>query len=124
MDDVGTVVNPLIVDGQIHGGLAQGIGQALLEGVAYDGAGQPLAGSLQDYAVPRAGDFPHFVVEMSPTFCTSNPLGAKGCAEVGSVGIPPAVVNAVLNALSIVGVRDLEMPLTPQRVWHAIAASA
>ena len=123
VDDVGTVVNPLVVDGQIHGGLAQGIGQALLEGVAYDQSGQPLAGSLQDYAVPRAADLPSFVVEMSPTFCTSNPLGAKGCAEVGSVGIPPALVNAVLDALKPLRVRDLNMPLTPQRVWTAIAGS-
>ncbi|MCC7274817.1 MAG: xanthine dehydrogenase family protein [Alphaproteobacteria bacterium] len=122
VDDVGNVINPMIVHGQIHGGLAQGIGQALLEHCRYDPeTGQNVTSSLMDYALPRADDLPSFDVHLSPTVCLNNPLGAKGCAEVGSVGVPPAVVNAVLDALAPLGVEHLEMPLTPERVWRAIA---
>jgi carbon-monoxide dehydrogenase large subunit len=120
-DDVGNVVNPMIVHGQIHGGLAQGIGQALLEECLYDPQnGQVLTVSCMDYAVPRASDLPTFDVALCPTPTDLNPFGAKGCAEVGSVGAPPAVVNAVLDALRPLGVESIEMPLTPERVWRAI----
>lgn len=120
-DDVGTVVNPMIVDGQIHGGLAQGIGQALLEGCQYDEAsGQLLSGSFLSYAVPRADDLPAFRVGTHVTACTHNPLGAKGVGEVGSIGAPAAVINAVVDALAHLGVRHVEMPATPERVWRTI----
>jgi carbon-monoxide dehydrogenase large subunit len=120
VDDVGTVINPLIVEGQIHGGLAQGIGQALVERTVYE-AGQLLSGSLLDYALPRAADLPPFVSEFDETQpCTHNPLGAKGCGESGAIGAPAAVVSALLDALAPLGVTDLEMPATPQRVWQAI----
>lgn len=120
-DDVGNVVNPMIVHGQIHGGLAQGIGQALFEDCVYDDdSGQLLTASFMDYAMPRAADLPMFDVALCPTPTALNPFGAKGCAEVGSVGIPPAIVNAVLDALQPLGVEAIEMPLTPERVWHAI----
>jgi carbon-monoxide dehydrogenase large subunit len=123
-DDVGNVINPLLVEGQIHGGLAQGMGQALLEGAAYDERGQLLTSSYMQYAMPRASDFPffdtgHFVT----TPCTHNPLGAKGVGEVGAIGVPPAVIGAVLDALAPVGVKDIEMPATPERVWRAIRAA-
>jgi carbon-monoxide dehydrogenase large subunit len=122
-DDVGNVINPLLVEGQIHGGLAQGIGQALLEAAAYDERGQLLTSSYLQYAMPRAGDFPFFEVRHHTTPCTHNPLGAKGVGEVGAIGVPPAVINAVLDALAPVDVTDLEMPATPERVWRAIAAA-
>ncbi len=117
VDDVGTVINPMIVEGQIHGGLAQGIGQALLEKACYDEAGQLLSGSFMDYCMPRADDLPVFAVDTCTTPCLHNPLNAKGCAEVGSVGIPPAIVNAAIDAL---GVEHLDMPLTPETVWRAL----
>jgi aerobic carbon-monoxide dehydrogenase large subunit len=121
VDDIGTVINPLIVEGQIHGGLAQGIGQAMLEHCVYDEGGQLLSGSFMDYAVPRADDLPHFVSECDESQpCTHNPLGAKGCGEAGSIGSPAALVSAALDALGHLGVDDLEMPLTPERVWRAI----
>ena len=122
VDDVGTVINPMIVEGQIHGGLAQGIGQAMMEDVVYDGeSGQPLAGSFMDYAMPRADDLPDFVSELDETQpCTHNPLGAKGCGESGSIGAPAALVAAVLDALAPFGVTDIGMPLTPERVWRAM----
>ncbi len=119
-DDVGTVVNPMIVDGQVHGGLAQGIGQALLEGCEYDSSGQLLTGSFLNYTMPRASDLPFFKVGNHATACTHNPLGAKGVGEVGAIGVPPAVINAVLDALAPVGVTDISMPATPQKVWTAI----
>jgi len=122
-DDVGNVINPLLVEGQIHGGLAQGIGQALLEGAAYDERGQLLTSSYMQYAMPRASDFPFFEVRHSTTACTHNPLGTKGVGEVGAIGVPPAVIGALLDALAPVGVRDLEMPATPERVWRAIRAA-
>ena len=123
-DDFGNVVNPMIVEGQVHGGLAQGIGQALLEGVSYDENGQLLSGSYMDYAMPRADDVPFYVVDHScQTPCTHNPLGVKGCGEAGAIGSPPAVVNAVIDALhrgGITHVTHIDMPLTPSRVWSAI----
>jgi aerobic carbon-monoxide dehydrogenase large subunit len=117
VDDVGTVINPMIVEGQLHGGLVQGIGQALSEHTVYD-AGQLLSGSFMDYSIPRAADLPAFVSEMDETQpCTHNPLGAKGCGESGAIGAPAAVVSALLDALAV---EDLEMPATPQRIWQAI----
>jgi carbon-monoxide dehydrogenase large subunit len=123
VDDVGEVINPMIVHGQIHGGLAQGLGQALMESCVHDEHGQLLTGSFMDYAMPRASDFPPFEIYLLGTRCEHNPLGAKGCAEVGSVGVPPAVINAVLDALSPVGVKHIDMPATPRRVWEAIQAA-
>jgi carbon-monoxide dehydrogenase large subunit len=121
VDDIGTVVNPMIVEGQIHGGLAQGIGQALLERCAYDGGGQLVSGSFMDYAVARADDLPAFVTECDESQpCTHNPLGAKGCGEAGSIGAPAAVVSAVLDALAPLGVTDLDMPLTSEQLWRRI----
>lgn len=120
VDDVGNVINPMIVEGQIHGGLAQGIGQALLEGVIYDENGQLTNGSYMDYAMPRADDLPMFETDRKVTPCPHNPLGVKGAGEAGAIGSTPAVVNAVMNALWHKGVRDLEMPLTPERVWRAM----
>jgi aerobic carbon-monoxide dehydrogenase large subunit len=121
VDDIGTVINPMIVEGQIHGGLAQGIGQALLERCAYDGGGQLVSGSFMDYAVARADDLPPFVTECDESQpCTHNPLGAKGCGEAGSIGSPAAVVSAVLDALAPLGVTDLDMPLTCEQVWRRI----
>jgi carbon-monoxide dehydrogenase large subunit len=121
VDDIGTVINPLIVEGQIHGGLAQGLGQALLEHCAYDDGGQLVAGSFMDYAIARADDLPEFVTECDESQpCTHNPLGAKGCGEAGSIGSPAALVGAALDALRGVGVTDLEMPLTSERVWRRI----
>jgi carbon-monoxide dehydrogenase large subunit len=122
-DDLGRIINPMIVEGQIHGGLAQGVGQALYEGSVHDKAGQPLTGSFMDYRMPRAADLPSFTVLTHGTDCQHNPLKAKGCAEVGSVGIPPAVINALLDALHDVGVETIEMPATPQAVWQAIATA-
>jgi aerobic carbon-monoxide dehydrogenase large subunit len=123
-DDFGNVINPMIVEGQVHGGLAQGIGQALLEGCRYSEEGQLLTGSFVDYAMPRADDLPHFNVELATgTPCTHNPLGVKGCGEAGAIGSPAAVINAILDALAPVGVTDLDMPATPYRVWEAIRSA-
>ncbi|MGR3493148.1 MAG: xanthine dehydrogenase family protein molybdopterin-binding subunit, partial [Shimia sp.] len=123
-DDFGNVVNPMIVEGQVHGGLAQGIGQALLENCSYDENGQILSASYMDYAMPRADDLPMFAVDHSAaTPCTHNPLGVKGCGEAGAIGSPPAVVNAVVDALQRAGhshVTHIDMPLTPGRVWGAM----
>jgi carbon-monoxide dehydrogenase large subunit len=123
-DDFGNVVNPMIVSGQVHGGLAQGIGQALLENCAYDENGQLISGSFMDYAMPRADDLPFYNVDHScVTPCTHNPLGVKGCGEAGAIGSPPAVVNAVIDALhraGHTGVTHIDMPLTPARVWAAM----
>ena len=119
-DDVGVIINPLIVDGQMHGGLAQGIGQALFEEAVYDESGQLLTGSYMTYGMPRAADFPMFKVGNHVTACTHNPIGAKGVGEVGAIGVPPAVINAVLDALRPLGVTDIQMPATPEKVWRAI----
>jgi carbon-monoxide dehydrogenase large subunit len=125
VDDVGTVINPMIVEGQIHGGVAQGLGQALAEHCVYEaGAGQLLSGSFMDYALPRAAELPFIQSETDETQpCTHNPLGAKGCGEAGAIAAPAAIVGAVLDALSSLGVTDLDMPLTPERVWRAIRAA-
>ena len=124
VDDFGNVINPMIVTGQVHGGLAQGIGQALLENCTYDENGQILSGSFMDYAMPRASDLPLYAVDHScQTPCTHNPLGVKGCGEAGAIGSPPAVVNAVINALHSGGhthVTHIDMPVSPSRVWAAI----
>jgi carbon-monoxide dehydrogenase large subunit len=120
VDDVGRVVNPMIVEGQVHGGVAQGIGQALLEGALYDEAGQLLSGSFLSYTMPRAADVPGYEVATKVTNCTHNPLGSKGVGEVGSIGSPPAVINAVVDALAHLGVRHVDMPATPERVWRTI----
>jgi len=117
---VGTVINPMIVDGQMHGGLAHGLGQALLEHARYDDDGQLLDGSYMTYTMPRAGDFPSFDVHTHATPTEVNPLGAKGVGEVGAIGVPPAVINAVCDALRDHGVRHIEMPATPERVWRAM----
>jgi carbon-monoxide dehydrogenase large subunit len=122
-DDFGNVINPMIVEGQVHGGLAQGIGQALLEGCVYDESGQLLSASYMDYAMPRADDVPFYAVDHSAaTPCTHNPLGVKGCGEAGAIGSPPSVVNAVIDALQSGGknVTHIDMPLSPSRVWAAM----
>lgn len=120
VDDAGAVVNPLLVEGQIVGGVAQGIGEALLESVVYDADGQLLTGSLMDYALPRAGDAPPMRTRSLPTPSAFNPLGVKGVGEAGTIGAPPAIVNAVLDALAPLGVRSIDLPMTPQRVWCAM----
>ncbi|HQS21532.1 MULTISPECIES: xanthine dehydrogenase family protein molybdopterin-binding subunit [unclassified Acidovorax] len=121
VDDFGTIINPMIVEGQVHGGLVQGIGQALMENCVYDReTGQLLTGSLMDYAMPRADDFPTFQLGHVCTPCTHNPLGTKGCGEAGAIGSPPAVINALLDALRPLGVKDFDMPASPHRVWEAI----
>jgi len=124
VDDFGTIINPMIVEGQVHGGLVQGIGQAMMERCVYDReTGQLLTGSFMDYAMPRADDFPEFKIGHVCTPCTHNPLGTKGCGEAGAIGSPPAVINAVLDALAPLGVKDLDMPASPHRVWEAIQAA-
>ena len=124
VDDFGTIINPMIVEGQVHGGLVQGIGQALLEHCVYDReTGQLVTGSFMDYAMPRADDVPDFRLGHVVTPCTTNPLGTKGCGEAGAIGSPPAVINAVLDALAPLGVKDLDMPASPSRVWTAIQSA-
>jgi len=123
-DDFGNIINPMIVEGQVHGGVAQGLGQALLEHCVYDReTGQLLSGSMMDYALPRADDMPPFNVQTKVTPCTHNPLGAKGCGEAGAIGAPAAFMNAVLDALAPLGVKHLDMPASPHRVWSAIRAA-
>ena len=124
VDDFGNIINPMIVEGQVHGGLAQGIGQALMENCVYDReSGQLLSGSYLDYSMPRAEDLPSFKVGSRVTPCTHNPLGVKGCGEAGAIGSPPAVINAVIDALSPLGVTHIDMPASPQRVWQAIQSA-
>ncbi len=124
VDDFGRTLNPLVLSGQIHGGIAQGVGQAMLERVVYDpDSGQMLSGSFMDYGLPRADDLPFFSVATQNTPCTTNPLGIKGAGEAGAIGAPPALVNAVIDALAPLGITELDMPLTPSRVWEAIAAA-
>ncbi|MBP0463253.1 xanthine dehydrogenase family protein molybdopterin-binding subunit [Roseomonas sp. PWR1] len=120
VDDVGRVINPMIVEGQVQGGIAQGIGQALLETCVYDASGQLLSGSMMDYTMPRADDLAPVSVATHTTLCTHNPLGVKGCGEVGAIGSPPAVINAVVDALRDYGVRTLDMPATPAKIWQII----
>jgi carbon-monoxide dehydrogenase large subunit len=116
-DDFGTIINPMIVEGQVHGGIAQGVGQAMLEEVRYNEDGQQLSASYMDYTMPRADDLPNFDVLHHSTTCTTNPLGMKGCGEAGAIGTPPAVINAITNAI---GNNDLSMPATPAKVWAAL----
>ena len=121
VDDVGVAVNPMLVTGQVHGGVAQGIGQALYEGVAYDGDGQLLTATFQDYCIPRASDVPPISVMLDDSApCRTNPLGAKGCGESGAIGGPPCVTNGVMDALFELGIAQLNTPLTPQKIWRAI----
>jgi carbon-monoxide dehydrogenase large subunit len=117
VDDFGTVINPMIVEGQVHGGVAQGVGQALLESAIYNADGQLVSGSFMDYSMPRAEDLPALKVGTTMTRCPSNPLGMKGCGEAGAIAAPPAVINAITDAL---GTEDIAMPATPQAVWAAI----
>ncbi|HEY0910831.1 MAG TPA: molybdopterin cofactor-binding domain-containing protein, partial [Bradyrhizobium sp.] len=120
-DDVGKAVNPMIVRGQVHGGVAQGFGQAVLERTAFDPeSGQLLSGSFMDYALPRASDLPDIEVDLIEVPCASNPLGVKGAGEAGAVGSPPAVINAIVDALRMDGVSHIDMPATPERVWQAL----
>jgi carbon-monoxide dehydrogenase large subunit len=124
-DDVGKAVNPLIVRGQVHGGVAQGFGQAVLERTSYDpSSGQLLSGSFMDYAVPRADDLPDIEVDLIEVPCGTNPLGVKGAGEAGAVGSPPAVINAVVDALSPLGITHVDMPATPEQIWRAVAKAA
>jgi carbon-monoxide dehydrogenase large subunit len=123
VNDFGTVINPMIVEGQLHGGVMQGIGQALMEMTVYDADGQFLTGSYMDYALPRAVDAPDFVVASHPVPATTNPLGVKGCGEAGCAGALTSVMNAVVDALSEYGIRHIDMPATPLHVWNAIRAA-
>jgi carbon-monoxide dehydrogenase large subunit len=123
VNDFGVLVNPMLVAGQAHGGIAQGIGQALTESVVYDEDGQLLTGSFMDYGLPRASDLPGFGFESHPVPARTNPLGAKGCGEAGCAGSLPAVMNAVVDALSEFGITHIDMPATPHRIWQAIEAA-
>ena len=125
VDDVGTVINPLLLSGQLHGGVAQGIGQALLEDIVYDDEnGQLLSASFMDYTMPRADDLPNFATQSLPVPTSTNPLGVKGAGETGTVGAPPAIIGAIVDALSDKGVTDIPMPATPERVWRALNRAA
>jgi carbon-monoxide dehydrogenase large subunit len=120
VNDFGVVINPMIVAGQLHGGVVQGIGQALMELTVYDRDGQLLTGSFMDYAMPRAADVPSFVLADHPVAATTNPLGVKGCGEAGCAGALTSVMNAVIDALADRGIRHIDMPLTPFRIWQAL----
>jgi len=120
VDDVGNVINPLIVDGQIHGGIAQGLAQALYEGASYNDQGELVTGTLNDYAIPKATMVPTYELSRTVTPSPTNPMGLKGAGEAGTIASTPAVANAVIDALSHLGVRHIDMPLTPERVWRAM----
>jgi len=120
VDDFGNLINPMLVEGQVHGGIAQGVGQALLEHAVYDAAGQLVTGSFMDYAMPRAGDFPEIRFETRNIPCATNPLGVKGAGEAGAIGAPPAVIHALLDALAEYGVTGIDMPATPETLWRLI----
>jgi carbon-monoxide dehydrogenase large subunit len=120
IDDVGTVLNPLLLKGQIRGGVAQGVGQVLMEAIRFDGDGQLLTGSFMDYAMPHAADLSRIAIKSNPAPTATNPLGVKGAGEAGCVGALPAVANALADALSPLGITHLEMPATPERLWRAI----
>jgi carbon-monoxide dehydrogenase large subunit len=122
VEDVGVAVNPLVVDGQIHGGITQGLAQALYEEALYDAQGNLVTGSLVDYLVPGAPDVPPFDTDRTETPSPRNPLGAKGAGEAGTIGATPAVVNSVVDALRPYGVTDIRMPCTPERVWRAVSS--
>jgi aerobic carbon-monoxide dehydrogenase large subunit len=117
VDDFGNLINPMLAEGQVHGGVAQGIGQAVTERVVYDDQGQLLTATFMDYAMPRADDMPHIAFTSEPTPSLFNPMGMKGCGEAGTVGALAAVTNAVLDAVRAKGVQSVEMPFTPQRIW-------
>jgi carbon-monoxide dehydrogenase large subunit len=119
VDDFGRLINPLVVSGQVHGAVAQGLGQALGEQVVYDEGGQLLTASFLDYALPRADGLPAFTLGFNEQPCRTNPLGVKGAGEGGCVAAPPALINAVLDALAPLGVRHLDMPASPERIWRA-----
>jgi carbon-monoxide dehydrogenase large subunit len=123
MDDAGTIINPLLVKGQVMGGYAQGIGEALLEELRYDDDGQLLTGSFTDYAMPRADDVPPLSIHTLATPSPNNILGAKGIGEAGTIGAPAAILNAAMNALRPLGVRDIQMPLTSEKIWRAISTA-
>jgi carbon-monoxide dehydrogenase large subunit len=121
VDDFGKIINPMIVEGQVHGGIAQGVGQAFLENCVYDKeSGQLVTGSYMDYTMPRADDLPFFKVGTTETACTHNPMGVKGCGEAGAIAAPPAFMNAVTDAL---GIRHMEMPATSEKIWRAAQAA-
>jgi carbon-monoxide dehydrogenase large subunit len=120
VDDCGTIINPGLAEGQVHGGIAQGVGQALFEEVIYDPEANPRTASLLDYTVPTANELPAFETAHTSTPAPSNPLGAKGIGESGTIGSTPAAWNAVIDALAADGVRHLDMPATPERVWRAL----
>jgi aerobic carbon-monoxide dehydrogenase large subunit len=120
IDDAGTIINPLLALGQVHGGLAQGIAQGMFEEFAYDDDGNPLTSTFADYSLPSAADLPSFESSLQQTPSPNNPLGAKGIGESGTIGGPPAVQNAVVDALSHLGVRHIDMPVTAERVWRAM----
>jgi carbon-monoxide dehydrogenase large subunit len=122
VDDVGNLINPMVVDGQLHGGIVQGVAQALWEGAVYDENGNLLTGSLTEYALPKADFLPMIQMDRTVTPSPTNPLGVKGAGEAGTIGSAPAVVNAVVDALAPFGVKHLDMPLTPERVWRAMKA--
>ncbi|HUG37193.1 MAG TPA: molybdopterin cofactor-binding domain-containing protein, partial [Candidatus Limnocylindrales bacterium] len=124
IDDAGTIVNPLLAEGQLHGALAQGVGQALMERIVYDERGQLLTATLMDYAVPRADEVPPVTIEKMHTPSPHNPLGAKGLGEGGCIAMPPALVNAAVDALAPFGVTHIDMPLTPEKLWRAMQAGA
>jgi carbon-monoxide dehydrogenase large subunit len=120
VNDFGTVINPMLVEGQAHGGVIQGLGQAFMEQTVYDGQGQLLTGSFMDYAMPRASDSPGFTIESHPVPATTNTLGVKGCGEAGCAGALPSLMNAVVDALSEAGVTHIDMPVTPEKVWRVL----
>jgi len=120
VDDAGTIINPLLAEGQLHGSLAQGLGQVMMEQIVYDPRGQLLTGTLMDYAIPRADDMPGVVIEKMHTPSPRNPLGAKGLGEAGCIAIPPAIVNAAVDALAPFGVSHVDMPLAPEKLWRAM----
>jgi carbon-monoxide dehydrogenase large subunit len=119
-DDFGNLINPMIVEGQVHGGVAHGVGQALLEGCRYDESGQLLTGSYMDYSMPRADTVPSMQITTQVTPCPHNPLGVKGCGEAGAIAAPAAIMNAITDAI---GTRDITMPATPEKVWRAIQST-
>jgi carbon-monoxide dehydrogenase large subunit len=123
VDDVGHMINPLLVEGQLHGGIAQGVGQALFENIAYDASGQLLSGSFMDYAMPRATDFCAFELGENEVPTKTNPLGVKGAGESGTVGALSSVMNAINDAMARIGAPYVQMPATPEKLWHAIAAA-
>jgi carbon-monoxide dehydrogenase large subunit len=125
VDDFGNVMNPMMVEGQVHGGVAQGLGQALLEKCVYDPeTGQLLTGSFMDYAMPRAYDLPEIRFAYNEVPCKNNPLGVKGAGEAGAIGAPPAIIAAVVDALAEFGVKHVDMPATPEKLWRLIQAGS